>query len=268
MAIRTLIVDDEPLARLNLATLLDEEDDFELVGECADAASGAQAVARLAPQLVFLDVQMPGADGFALLDAVTASTQAQASPMAIVFVTAHAQFAVQAFEARALDYLLKPFRRDRFEATLDRVRQHLGTTQALQPAAAQPGASALAIEPDRLVARSGHRLVFVDFDELELVRAAANYVTLHYGPQHETLDVRERIGVLAQRLPAARFLRIHRSYIVNLAQLRALYPVGGGEYMASLRSGRQLPVGPSYPMAIRRALEQARVPRIGGAGPM
>lgn len=268
MSIRTLIVDDEPLARLNLATLLDEEEDFELVGECADAASGAQAVARLAPQLLFLDVQMPGADGFALLDAVRASAPAQAPPMAIVFVTAHAQFAVQAFEARALDYLLKPFRRDRFEAMLQRVRQHIGALPALPPATADLWTSRLAIEPDRLVARSGQRLVFVDFDELEMVRAAANYVTLHYGPQHETLDVRERIGVLAQRLPAERFLRIHRSYIVNLAELRALYPVGGGEYMASLRSGRELPVGPSYPGVIRRALEQARVPRIGGSGPL
>lgn len=268
MTIRTLVVDDEPLARLNLATLLDEEEDFELVGECADAATGAQAVARLAPQLLFLDVQMPGVDGFAMLDVVRSAAQGRDAPMAIVFVTAHAQFAVQAFEARALDYLLKPFRRDRFAATLERVRQHLGSVPAASSVAVDPAACAVAIEPERLVARSGHRLVFVDFDELELVRAAANYVTLHYGPQRETLDVRERIGTLAQRLPATRFLRIHRSYIVNLAQLRALYPVGGGEYMASLRSGRELPVGPSYPEAIRRALEQARVPRIGGAGPM
>ncbi|HEV8691349.1 MAG TPA: LytTR family DNA-binding domain-containing protein [Ideonella sp.] len=265
MKIRTLIVDDEPLARLNLATLLQEEEDFEVVGECADAASAAAAIAQLAPQLLFLDVQMPGMDGFELLDAVHAAAQSashDAAPMAIVFVTAHAQFAVQAFEAQALDYLLKPFRRERFEATLERVRHYLSEPPHALP---ETGDTPLAIEPDRMVVKSGHKLVFIPFDELELVRAAANYVTLHFG-HNETLDVREKIGVLAQRLPAARFLRIHRSYIVNLAQLRALYPVGGGEYMATLRNGRELPVGPSYPAAIRRALEQAGIPRFGGIG--
>ena len=229
------------------------------MGECADAPSAAEAIAQLAPQLLFLDVQMPGMDGFELLDAVHAVAAHEAAPMAIVFVTAHAQFAVQAFEAQALDYLLKPFRRERFEATLERVRQHLANPPAL------PEDTPLTIEPDRMVVKSGHKLVFIPFDELEVVRAAANYVTLQFG-QNEALDVREKIGVLAQRLPAARFLRIHRSYIVNLAQLRSLYPVGGGEYMAALRNGRELPVGPSYPAAIRRALEQAGIPRFGGIG--
>jgi two-component system LytT family response regulator len=261
MAIRTLIVDDEPLARLNLSTLLQEEGDFEVVGECADAPSAAEAIARLGPQLLFLDVQMPGMDGFELLEALRAEAEHEGAPMAIVFVTAHAQFAVQAFEAQALDYLLKPFRRERFEATLERVRQHL----ANPPTPAGREDTPLTIEPDRMVVKSGHKLVFIPFDELEVVRAAANYVTLQFG-RNETLDVREKIGVLAQRLPAARFLRIHRSYIVNLAQLRALYPVGGGEYMAALRNGRELPVGPSYPAAIRRALEHAGIPRFGGVG--
>jgi len=262
MKIRTLIVDDEPLARLNLATLLQEEEDFEVVGECADATSAAAAIAQLAPQLLFLDVQMPGMDGFELLEAVNAAMHADAPPLAIVFVTAHAQFAVRAFEAHALDYLLKPFRRERFEATLERVRHYLSEPPVALP---DTGDTPLAIEPDRMVVKSGHKLVFIPFDELELVRAAANYVTLHFG-RNETLDAREKIGVLAQRLPAARFLRIHRSYIVNLAQLRALYPVGGGEYMATLRNGRELPVGPSYPATIRRALEQAGIPRFGGMG--
>jgi two-component system, LytTR family, response regulator len=263
MKIRTLIVDDEPLARLNLATLLAEEDDFELVGECADAPSASAAIAAQAPQLLFLDVQMPGADGFGLLESVRAAARDAASPMAVVFVTAHAQFAVRAFDAQALDYLLKPFRRERFEATLDRVRQFVGSRAAELTLIEEP--PPLTIEPDRMVVKSGHQLVFVPFDELELIRAAANYVTLHFG-HNEVLDVREKIGVLAQQLPVARFLRIHRSYIVNLAQLRSLYPVGGGEYMATLRNGRALPVGPSYPAAIRRALAAARIPRFGGAG--
>ena len=264
MRIPTLIVDDEPLARLNLATLLAEEDDFELVGECADAPTAAAAISAHAPQLLFLDVQMPGVDGFGLLESLRHATRSAEAPMAVVFVTAHAQFALRAFDAQALDYLLKPFRRERFEATLARVRQFLGSRDAELTLVEDPP---LSIEPDRMVVKSGHQLVFVPFEELELIRAAANYVTLHFG-SNEVLDVREKIGVLAQQLPAARFLRIHRSYIVNLAQLRSLYPVGGGEYMATLRSGRELPVGSSYPEAIRRALAAARIPRFGGVGPL
>lgn len=268
MKIRTLIVDDEPLARLNLSTLLTPEDDFEIVGECSDAASAATAIRERQPQLMFLDVQMPGMDGFGLLDAVQHAAKAGEdgpSPLAIVFVTAHAQFALRAFDAHALDYLLKPFRRERFEATLHRVRQQVAQRAAAALPTMPPSTGNVALEPDRKVVRSGHKLVFIPFEELEMVRAAANYVTLHFG-DNETLDVREKIGALAERLPAARFLRIHRSYIVNLDRLRSLYPVGGGEYMAALRSGRELPVGPSYPAAIRRALAQAGIPRFGGAG--
>jgi two-component system LytT family response regulator len=263
MKIRTLIVDDEPLARLNLATLLAEEDDFELVGECADAPGAAAAISEQSPQLLFLDVQMPGVDGFGLLESVRRAAHGTGRTVAVVLVTAHAQFALRAFDAQALDYLLKPFRRERFEATLDRVRQFLGSrAEELTLVEETPP---LFIEPDRMLVKSGQRLVFIPFDELELIRAAANYVTLHFG-HNEVLDVREKIGVLAQQLPAARFIRIHRSYIVNLAQLRSLYPVGGGEYMATLRNGRELPVGPSYPAAIRRALAAARIPRFGGSG--
>ena len=257
MKIRTLVVDDEPLARLNLATLLAEAPDFELVGECADAPAAVAAIAQARPQLLFLDVQMPGPDGFDMLSALPGA------PPAVVFVTAHSQFALRAFEAQALDYLHKPFRRERFEATLARARERLAVPAAA-PAGRVPAHGTCRIEPDRMLVKSGARLLFIPFDELDYVRAAANYVSLHVGP--EVHDVREKISVLEANLPAARFLRIHRSYIVNLAMLRALYPVGGGEYMAALRNGRELPVGASYPAAIRRVLAQANIPRFGGAG--
>jgi len=117
----------------------------------------------------------------------------------------------------------------------------------------------LQAEPDRMLIKSGHRLVFIRFDELDFIRAAANYVTLHVGAA--THDVRASIGDIEQRLPPGRFLRLHRSYIVNLAALQSLEPVGGGDYVARLRTGRELPVGPSYPAQIRRALEH--VPRLG-----
>ncbi len=271
-AIRTLIVDDEPLARLNLSTLLVDEPDFEVIGECGDAQAAVSAIAATRPQLLFLDVQMPGMNGFDVLAAMGGEP-----PPAVVFVTAHEQFALQAFDAQAVDYLLKPFRRDRFQASLARVRLHLRALAADDAAtdagsAAPPGEPVPQLaahmlqtaDPERMVVKSGNRLVFVPFAELDFIRAAANYVTLHVGPA--TWDVREKIGDIAERLPAGRFLRIHRSYIVNVAALQSLYPSGGGEYMATLRNGRELPVGPSYPAAIKRALSDARIPRFGGSG--
>jgi two-component system LytT family response regulator len=284
-AIRTLIVDDEPLARLNLSTLLADEPDFVVIGECGDAQAAVAAIAATRPQLLFLDVQMPGMNGFDVLAAIGGEP-----PPAVVFVTAHEQFALQAFDAQAVDYLLKPFRRDRFQASLARVRLHLralasgaaaDAASAAAPAAslaradaapATAGAAPLqgfgrvpqAADPERMVVKSGNRLVFIPFAELDYIRAAANYVTLHVGGA--TWDVREKIGDIAERLPAGRFLRIHRSYIVNVAALQSLYPSGGGEYMAMLRSGRELPVGPSYPAAIKRALSDAQIPRFGGSG--
>jgi len=245
MKIRTLIVDDEPLARLNLSSLLEDEADFDVVGQCADAPSALRSIAALRPQLVFLDIQMPGMSGFDVLGAAQ-----PAPPPAVVFVTAHEQFAARAFEVDALDYLLKPFRRERFQHMLERVRASLHDGQARPP---------LQAEPDRMLIKSGHRLVFIRFDELDFIRAAANYVTLHVGAA--THDVRASIGDIEQRLPPGRFLRLHRSYIVNLAALQSLEPVGGGDYVARLRTGRELPVGPSYPAQIRRALEH--VPRLG-----
>jgi two-component system LytT family response regulator len=270
MAIRTLIVDDEPLARLNISTLLADEPDFDIVGECADAASAIAAIAATRPHVLFLDVQMPGLGGFDVVEAVRAGG---AQAPAVVFVTAHEQFALQAFDAQAVDYLLKPFRRDRFASSLARVRQHVralavpgtgaegGGDAAREDIARALPAPPSTSDPERMVVKSGNRLVFVNFAELDFIRAAANYVTLHVGAS--TWDVREKIGDIATRLPAGRFLRIHRSYIVNVAALQSIWPSGGGEYMATLRNGRELPVGASYPAAIRQALGDSSVPRFG-----
>jgi two-component system, LytTR family, response regulator len=255
MPIRTLIVDDEPLARLNLLTLLQDEADFELVGECANAQAAVQAIARLQPQLLFLDVQMPGLNGFDVLRA------SHSRPLpAVVFVTAHEKFALQAFDVQALDYLLKPFRRDRFEATLDLARKRL------QPAAADAIASCPRPEPahpQHIVVKCGNQWLLVPLSELEFIRAAANYVTLHVGQAAH--DVRVTMAEMEQRLPAEGFLRIHRSYIVQWAALRALQPVGGGEFTALMRSGRELPVGASYVARIRDALGRISLPRVSSA---
>jgi two-component system LytT family response regulator len=250
MKVRTLIVDDEALARRSLSSLLDAETDFEIVGECADGKSALAAIAQREPDLMFLDVQMPEMDGFELLGEL-----GRKRAPAVIFVTAYDQFAVRAFEAQALDYLMKPFRRDRFQASLDRVRQHLRAREVGQT----PPGSRL---PDRVVVKCGDRLVFVPLDSLDYVRAAANYVRLHVG--EAAYEVRERMTDMEARLPRDRFMRIHRSYIVNLAALKELYRAGDGEYLVALRSGRHVPVGPSYTALIRAALRSAQMARFGG----
>jgi two-component system, LytTR family, response regulator len=252
MRIRSLVVDDEALARRRLSHLLSLEADFEVVGQCADGNSAVDEIVRLKPDLLFLDVQMPGMNGFDVLEAV-GSRHAPS----IIFVTAYDSFAVKAFDAHAIDYLLKPFRRARFQASLERVRQ--GRLARAPQVLASFGPTS-----DRMVVRSGDRLLFVPFEELEYVRAAANYVQLHMG--REVCLVRETITAMESRLPRERFVRIHRSYIVNLAAVHDLSHAGGGEYLLSLRSGGTLPVGPSYPAVIRTAFARVNMPRIGTFG--
>jgi two-component system LytT family response regulator len=253
MKTRALIVDDEVLARHHLSSLLSEENDFEIAGECGDGRSAVHLIGELAPDLVFLDVQMPVMGGFEVLDQLPAGCQP-----AVIFVTAFDQFAVRAFDAQAVDYLLKPFRRERFQASLDRVRRGLVGRGGPLPAACAT------VEPDRMVVKSGDRLIFLPFGELDFLRAAGNYVRIHVGSK--SYDVRETITTVESRLPPDRFVRIHRSYIVSLAAILELYPSGGGEYMLALRGGRQLPIGPSYPPLIRQALSNARLVRLGGSG--
>jgi two-component system, LytTR family, response regulator len=220
------------------------------VGECAEGDGALRAIESTGPDLVFLDIQMPRLDGFGVLGGV----QPERMPL-VIFVTAHDQFAVKAFEAQALDYLLKPFRRDRFRASLERVRRSMAARDAnpTQPVSATAGES--------MIVKCRDRLAFVRFDSLEFVRAAANYVQLHV--DDSTYEVRERIAVMEARLPADRFLRIHRSLIVNITAVKELYAAGGGEYMIALRGGRQLPVGPNYLEAVHKTLLKANMPRFG-----
>ena len=246
-------MDDEALARRSLSSLLSLETDFEIVGECADGESAVRAIVDLDPDLVFLDVHMPRMSGFDVLEAV-----GRERLPSVIFVTAFDQFAVKAFDAHAVDYLLKPCRRERFQESLQRIRQGLverGSARMLSL-----GRSA----PDRMVVKSGDRLLFVPFDELDFIRASANYVNLHLG--RTTYAIRETIAAMESRLPANHFARIHRSYIVNLSKVRELYHGGGGEYLIELRGGRQLPVGPTYPPMIRNALSAAAIPRFGTIG--
>jgi two-component system, LytTR family, response regulator len=242
--VRTLIVDDEPLARGRLRQLLEDQIDIEIIGECEDGVTALQAIREERPDLVFLDVQMPELDGFGLLQEL-----GQESMPAIIFVTAHDQFALRAFEVHALDYLLKPFDAERLQRSLTRARgwlerrggEDLGTKlSALLTDLRGPAAKL----QDRLAVKSSGRVVLLKYEEIDWIEAADNYVNLHVGKESHLL--RETMNNLEQRLPAERFLRISRSTIVNLDRVRELQPMFHGEYAVILRDGVRLSLSRGY----------------------
>nr|WP_153864763.1 MULTISPECIES: LytTR family DNA-binding domain-containing protein [Myxococcaceae] len=233
---RAVIVDDEPLARARLTRLLASEADVDLVGEFADGASAAQALPGLGAHVVFLDVQMPEVDGFGMLQALPPAER----PL-VVFVTAHAQHAVRAFDAQAADYLLKPVGPDRLHESVERVRRRRAGLSAT------PGAY-----PERLAVPDGQHLRVVPVSELECVRAQGNYVELCVGKR--TLLLRETMANLEARLDPRLFLRVHRSHIVRLDLVDAVEACEGGGCLVRMRSGLRLAAGRSHRAALRRAL--------------
>ena len=233
MPIRTLIVDDEPLARDRLRSFLKAEADLELVGECGSGTEALAAIRNAAPDLVFLDMQMPGCNGLQVL----AELPEDRRP-AIVFATAHDKFAVDAFDVSAVDYLLKPFDRDRFQQALRRVRDHLQRRR--DPAAP---AAAPAPKPDRIAVKADGRLVFLKPDEIVRVEAADNYVMLHLTSGR--LMLRETMTAIETRLGTASFVRINRSAIVHIDQIKEIQPAQHGDYTVVLRDGTKLPLSRS-----------------------
>lgn len=241
--IRTLVVDDEPLARERLTNLLSAEQDIEVVGECRDGEEAATAIVDHTPDLVFLDVQMPGMNGFEVIDAVGSEKM----PL-VIFVTAYDQHALKAFQVRALDYLLKPFDRDRFQEALQRARAHTQRDET-----GDIGRRLLALvkdlrrdqpKTDRLVVKSGGRLFFLRTDEIDWIEAAGNYVRLHVGPATHLL--RETMNAIEGRLDAEKFFRIHRSRIVNMERIQEMQPWLNGEYAVLLRTGTRLTLSRGY----------------------
>jgi two-component system LytT family response regulator len=240
---RVLIVDDEPLARERIRTLLEEEPAFELVGEATDGTTGAESILALQPDLVFLDVQMPGADGFDVIDAVGADKM----PF-VVFVTAYDRYALRAFDVHALDYLLKPFDRERFREALARAQAQMDRSnggdierrlaaivQDLKPARART---------DRFVVKSGGRIFFVRTAEIDWIEAAGNYVKLHVG--NDSHLIRETMNAVETKLSPDMFVRIHRCHIVNIEQVRELQPWFNGEYVVFLKNGTRLTLSRGY----------------------
>jgi two-component system, LytTR family, response regulator len=246
MKVRAVIVDDEPLARRRIADLLAEEQDIEVLAQCTNGEEAIERIETLRPDLLFLDVQMPEVDGFDVLQGIGIG-----QVPVVIFVTAYDQFALRAFEAHALDYLLKPFDDERFEATLqrarERVRQHqLGEvdrrlTTLLEEARGGRGDRGYL---QRLVVPSGHRSVFIRTDQVDWIEAERNYVRLHVGDRGYLL--RENLSRIASALDPTKFFRIHRSTIVNIERIQAVESLTRGEYVVLLHDGTKLASGRNY----------------------
>jgi two-component system LytT family response regulator len=240
VTIRAVVVDDEALARDRLRRLLAAHADVAIVAECGDGRAAIAAVRDHRPDLLLLDVQMPEVDGFAVLAAIGAD----AVP-ALVFVTAYDRHAVRAFEAEAIDYLVKPFDAARLARALDRVRRRDGELRARLDAL-------LARPPARLPVRVGERIELLDVDEVDYVVAEGNYVAVHArGRAHL---VRDTLSAMARRLDPRRFVRIHRSRIVRVDRVRAIEPLFHGEYCLTLADGTRLTSARSYREPLRAAL--------------
>ncbi len=256
--LEVLIVDDEPLARRRIRDLLAAESDVEIVGECKNGKEAVASIETRKPDLVFLDVQMPDLDGFGVLDAV----DPERLP-AVIFVTAYDEYAVKAFEVHALDYILKPFDRERFRAALDRARAQLVERSAAGAGGDRPLDARLVslLEElqgrkdrlDRLVIKSGGRVFFLRTGEIDWIEAAGNYVELHVGKDSHLL--RETMNNLGGRLDPELFLRIHRRLIVNLERIRQLEGVSHGEYIVVLKDGTRLNSSRGYREGLQRLLD-------------
>ena len=234
MTRRVLIVDDEPPARASLRVLLARDPEVELVGECGSGAEAIAAVRAQRPDLLFLDVQMPEVDGFDVLEQLGAE-----APPAIVFVTAYDQHALRAFDAGALDYLVKPFTDDRFALALARAK-----ARAARDAAPAP--------PDRLVVKSGRQLHVLPLAGIDWIESADYCVDLHVGER--TYSLRRSMAAVEGELEPAGFCRIHRTAIVNLARVRALAMGDDGELEVVLLDGQRLPTSRRHRAALEARL--------------
>ena len=251
MKIRALVVDDQPMGRERVLSLLATEDDVEVVGTAASGPEAVEAVRRLAPDLVFLDLQMPELDGFGVVEAIGVDRM----PLTI-FVTAYDEHAVRAFEVHALDYLLKPFGRTRLQRAVARARAQLERNRAgaiaERLAAVFDDLQTPKRQGPRLVVRVDGRVRFIDIAQIDWVEAEGNYVRLHAGPDSHL--VRETMSNLLPKLGETDFFRIHRSRIVNIDRIKELRLASGGDYDVILRDGQRLPLSRLYKDALQEKL--------------
>jgi two-component system, LytTR family, response regulator len=241
--IRALLIDDEPFARERLRQLLEGDPEIEIAGECGDGLAAVSMIKERSPDLLFLDIQMPELDGFAVLERVK-----DGGMPVVIFLTAYDKYAIRAFEACALDYLLKPCAEERFAKAVARAKAQLNL------AAGSPFASLGSLEPEtkfleRIVVKSGGRIYFFRAEEIDWVEAQGNYVRIHFGDAAHLL--RESLAAIERRLDPRRFIRIHRSTIVNVERIKELHPMFHGQYAVVLHSGTEITLSRRY----RRNLE-------------
>jgi two-component system LytT family response regulator len=254
MTIRCVVIDDEPLARQRIHDLLATEEEFEIVGDCEDGIEALRTIPSLRPDVVFLDVQMPGLDGFEVLSALE-----EGKRPAIVFVTAFDTYAVRAFEACALDYLLKPLEAERFQAALRRVRRNLAgggeaESERLRSLMAR-------LERDqrllhRIVVKTSERIFFIETGDVDWFEASGNYVRLNVSSQSglQSHLVRMTMQSLEERLDPRQFARIHRGTIVNVARIVTLHRLFRGEYDVTMESGATLRLQRGYREKLKEAI--------------
>jgi two-component system LytT family response regulator len=249
--IRVLLVDDEPLAREMIREMLKDDAEASVVGECVNGREAIEAIQEHDPDLIFLDVQMPEIGGFEVLEALKSVHVPH-----VIFVTAYDQYAVRAFEVHALDYLLKPFDRERFDSAWRRAKAHILSTrngemdQRILAILEELKAGSKYLE--RLVIKSGGRVFFLDTDDIDWIEAEGNYVSVHTGKKSHLL--RETISSLEAQLDPKKFLRIHRSSIVKIDRIKELQPWFHGEYRVILLDGTQLTLSRNYRENLQEAL--------------
>jgi two-component system LytT family response regulator len=261
--IRTVIVDDEPTARRGVRLLLERDHGVDIVGEAAGGAEAAELIRREKPDLAFLDVQMPGCDGFEALTKLDPAT----TP-AVVFVTAYDEHALRAFEVNAVDYLLKPYDDTRFSAALQRAKDEVRRRQAdtvnarltqlldyLQQNGGTNGKGKEDNAGDRILVKSSGEIFFLKAEEIDWIEAEGDYMKFHVNGR--THLMRETMARLEARLDPKRFIRIHRSTIVNIDRLRKLSPSFAGEYAVILHDGTKLKLSRGYHERIATLLKQA-----------
>jgi len=252
MAIQTLIADDEVLARRKLRFLLDGEPDIEVIGEGSNAAEIIDLVGTTAPQLLFLDVKMPGMNGLEVVEHLSRVTD---RPLPhVIFTTAYDQYALQAFEIRATDYLLKPFTAERLQMAVQRVREQIELTE-LSAGRTQKTPKEKNGYTTRLVFKSRGRILFLSVTDIRWIGAEENYVRICAA--NETHLLRETMTSMEQRLDPHAFLRVHRSSIVNLKYVREVRTEPQGDFVVHMVDGRKVPMSRSYHARIRELLARA-----------
>lgn len=241
--IRTLVVDDESLARERIRDMLASDSSIEIVAECANGEEAIDSIQQYSPDLVFLDVEMPGIDGFAVLEGLPADQMP-----AVIFVTAYDQYAVRAFEVYALDYLLKPFDQERFDKALkrakDQIRSERSDAMSERILRAIEDIKTKPVHLERLVIKMNGHVFFMKAEEIDWLEAEGNYVRLHSGK--ESYLLRDTITALESQLDPKKFIRVHRSAIVNVDRISELQPWFHGEYRIVLQEGVQLTLSRTY----------------------